>query len=207
MATDIDQIVRNLTDFYDFAGKTVIAVGAGGGQLAEYGRQAHRVIAVDTDAAALERLATRARERGLADRFVLVHDDLLKVRPSGDVVLFEFCLHEMPEPRRALDHAVLLARDVLVIDHAPGSRWEWYAAEDDGVEAAWAAVARAPVRLQRDVEAFQHFTDFTQLEARLSEQGPTSAARIASFRGQQPIAIRMPYRIARLDGQAMMSAT
>jgi len=199
VATDIEQIVRNLTDFYDFAGKTVIAVGAGGGQLAEYGRQARLVIGIDKDAAAIERLATRVSERGLAGRFALVHDDLLAVRTSGDVVLFEFCLHEMPEPARALDHAALLARDVLVIDHAPGSQGEWYAAEEHGVEAAWAAVGQTAVRRRRDVEAFQRFNDFAELGARLAQQGPTSEARILSFRGQQPIAIPMPYRLALLD--------
>ena len=199
MATDLELIVRNLTDFYDFVDKTVIAVGAGGGPLAEYGRRARRVIAVDHDASAMERLSVRVRERRLADKFTLVHGDLLTVRPTGDVVLFEFCLHEMPDPLRALDHARLLARDVLVIDHAPGSPWEWYAAEEAGIEAGWAAVARGPVRLQRDVEAFQHFNDFAELETRLARQGATSKARIAAFRGQQPIFIAMPYRLALLD--------
>ncbi len=114
------------------------------------------MIAVDQDPGALERLRARLLELGLGDSFDLVHGNLLTVRTSGDVVLFEFCLHEMPDPARAL------------------------------------------VRSQRDAEAFQRFDDFAQLEARLAQQGATSLARIASLRGERPITIPMPYRLALL---------
>jgi hypothetical protein len=36
MATDIARILKNLTAFYSFAGKSVIHVGAGAGQLIGY---------------------------------------------------------------------------------------------------------------------------------------------------------------------------
>jgi predicted RNA methylase len=90
VATDARQIVANLTAFYDFTGKAVIAVGAGGGQLAEYARTTRRVVAVDRDRAAIERLAARARECGLAERFIFVPRDFFEVRTPGDMVLFEF---------------------------------------------------------------------------------------------------------------------
>jgi precorrin-6B methylase 2 len=73
VATDLAEIVRNLTQFYDFKDRSVVAVGAGGGQLVEYARQAHRVIAVDQDEAALERLVSRLRDCGLAEMFTVVH--------------------------------------------------------------------------------------------------------------------------------------
>lgn len=198
MAADLAEIVRNLTAFYGFAGRTVVAVGAGGGQLIEYARQARRVIAVDPDGDAVERLATRVRERGLADRFTIIQDDLLAVRPRGEVVLFEFCLHQMADPERSLEHARELAPDALVIDHAPGSQWSWSAAEDEQVDAAWEAVARRPTRREFDVEAFQRFPDYAGLEARMSGQGPESRERIGCYRGQEAIAIPMPYRLALL---------
>lgn len=198
MATDLDQIVRNLTGFYDFTGKTVVAVGAGGGQLVEYARAAGAVNAVDPDGAALERLATRLTEGGLADKFSVVQGDLLAVRPQGDVVLFEFCLHEIPDPSLALGHAAQLAPDVLVIDHAPGSPWMWCAAEEGGVEAGWAAVARRAIRRQLDIEAFQRFHAYTELAAKIARQGPTSLERIGSYRSQKTISISMPYRLALL---------
>jgi SAM-dependent methyltransferase len=198
VATELAQIVGNLVAFYGFAGRTVVVVGAGGGQLVEYARDTRGVIAVDPDGAGLERLVARAAERGLADKFTFVRGGLLSVKPRGDVVLFEFCLHELPHPARALDHAQQLAPDVLVIDHSPGSPWEWYAAEEDGVEAAWAAVARKPTRRRLDVEACQRFQDYAELEARLALQGPRSHERIGRFRGQRDIAIPMPYRLALL---------
>jgi hypothetical protein len=198
VATDIGQIVLNLSAFYEFAGKTVVAVGAGGGQLVEYARPARQVIAIDRDRAALERLAARLHEFGLTDKFSLVASDLLDARPRGDVVLFEFCLHEMADPKRALAHARELAPDVLVIDHAPGSLWEWYAAEDGQVEAGWKAVERAKVRRQQSVEPWQLFPDYAALEARLALQGPVSLERIGRHRGESAIAIPMPYRLALL---------
>jgi SAM-dependent methyltransferase len=198
VATDLEQIVRNLVTFYDFARKSVVSVGAGGGQLVEYARQAQRVIAVDHDGAAVERLVKRIGEHGLAEKFTILPGDLLTVRPSGDVVLFEFCLHEMPDPERALAHAGQLAPDVLVIDHAPGSRWSWCAAEDGHVEAGWNAVAPRPIRRSLDIEAFQRFRDYRELEAKMAAQGPTSLERIAPYRSQEAISIPMPYRLALL---------
>jgi SAM-dependent methyltransferase len=196
VATDIGEIVSELVRFYDFTGKTVIEVGAGGGQLIEYARPARRVIAVDRDAAALARLEMLVADRGWTDRFTLVAADFAGLQSRGDVVLFEFCLHEMPAPDAMLAQALDLAPEVLVIDHAPGSPWSWYAGEDGGVEGAWAAVERRGVHRRRDVEAWQQFRDFDELAGKLVSQVPECQTRIASFRGQRDIAIPMPYRIA-----------
>ncbi len=197
MATDIGQIVTNILAFYDLADKTAVVVGAGDGQLIEYTRPSRHVIAVDQDEAAVGRLAARASETGLAEHFTFVTSDFLDVGPRGDVVFFEFCLHLMTDPERALAHAAELAAEVVVVGHAPGSRWSWYAAEDLGVEAAWRA-AEGRIRRRRDVEAFQHFGDYAELEARLANQGSESLARISPLRGQTAIAIPMPYRLALL---------
>jgi hypothetical protein len=198
VATDTRQIVANLVAFYDLADKTVVAVGAGGGQLVEYARGTRRVVAVDKDGAAIDRLAARARACGLAERFVLVPRDFFEVRASGDVVLFEFCLHQMADPARAIRRAQELAEDVLVLDHAPVSRWSWCAAEEDRMETAWKAVESRSVRRRLDVEAAQRFCDYAELEARLAGQGPVSLERIGAYRGHAPICIPMPYRLALL---------
>jgi predicted RNA methylase len=195
-STDVRQIVADLRAFYDFSGRTVVAVGAGGGQLVEYARPARQVIAVDRDPAALGRLLLRLRECGMADKFTLVAKDLLDVHARADVVLFEFCLHETAEPGRALAHARALAPDVVVIDHAPGSRWSWYAAEDRGVEACWRAVERAVIRTETTAEAYQRFSHHAALRAKLAAQGPASRERIADLRGRRAITIPMPYRLA-----------
>jgi ubiquinone/menaquinone biosynthesis C-methylase UbiE len=194
--TDTAEIVRNLAAFYDFDGKRVVAVGAGGGQLIEYARPAHHVVAVDKDAAAITRLSERVAALGMAYRFTFVTADFMTVPTRGDVVLFEFCLHQMEEPERALDRARSVAPEVLVIDHAPFSRWEWYAAEEAKVAAGWkAALCRAPQRRQ-SVEALQYFENFSELEARLALQGSVSRERIEALRGQTSIRIDMPYWIA-----------
>ena len=196
MTTDTRKIAIDLAAFYDFGGRTVIDVGAGGGQLIDYAAGARKVIAVDNDAAALARLADRVRERGLDDVFALVNQDFLDVTTTADVVLFEFCLHLMTAPERALAHARGLASDVVVIGHAPGSPWSWSAAEEGGVEAAWKAVERAGIRRQRDVTALQHFSDYAELETKLAGSGPDSLLRIQARRGQADITIPMPYRLA-----------
>jgi len=46
MATDDKKLIAELLSFYDFTAETVIAVGAGGGQLLEYGRAAGQVLAL-----------------------------------------------------------------------------------------------------------------------------------------------------------------
>jgi len=194
--TDTAEIVRNLAAFYEFSGKSVVAVGAGGGQLIEYAQPAQHVIAVDKDRAAIARLSERVVVLGMAERFTFVTADFLSVAPRGDVVLFEFCLHQMDDPERALDHASSLAPEVLVIDHAPPSRWEWYAAEEARVEEGWKTALRRTAKRRQSVEALQRFENFSELEARLALQGPVSRERIETLRGQTSIRIPMPYWIA-----------
>jgi SAM-dependent methyltransferase len=196
VVTDTRQIASTLAGFYDFSGRTVVDVGAGGGQLVEYARGARAVIAVDRDGAALVQLRVRLHESGLAERFTLVEQDVLEVTATGDVVLFEFCLHQIADPARALAHARTLAPDVVVIDHAPGSPWSWLAAEGEQVDRAWQAVEKGPVRRRRLVLGSQHFAGHAELRARLSAQGPESALRARAYRGRSPIAIAMPYQLA-----------
>jgi SAM-dependent methyltransferase len=201
MATDVGEIVGSLVQFYDWTDRSVVEVGAGGGQLIEFARAARRVVAVDKHTAGVARLRARVREVGLEDRFTVLTDDFLAVRPAGDVVLLEFCLHQMPDPARALQHALSIAADVVVIDHAPGSRWSWYAGEDELVEAAWAAVAAVGVRRRAAASGRQRFRDFDELAARLAAQGPTSRARIEELRGRADIEVPMPYELALVAGR------
>lgn len=198
MATDVGLVVRNLLEFYPFAGKTVVSVGAGGGQLVEYGREALRVVAVDVDAGALGRLSDVLAARGLADRFELVHSDLLGLAARGDVVLFEFSLHEMPDPSSALRHARSLAPDVVVLDHAPGSEWARHVAEEDKVLRSAEAMRRLGVRAERLFLGEQRFADHAELLAKVSGQGPLAVERAERFRGAPGIVIPFGYGVALL---------
>ncbi len=198
MATDYGRIIRNLLGFFDFSGRIVIAVGAGGGQLTEYGRPAAKVIAVDQDPAALDMLRRRLAPAGLADKFALVHSTFLDFREKGDVVLFEFCLHEMPDPSAAMAHARTLAPAVVVMDHWPGSEWAFIVAEEDKAAAVWAAVAASLPEKTASFEASQVFGGFEELWQKVHGQGEKSLARIERFRGLSDISIPMSYGFALL---------
>jgi hypothetical protein len=200
VATDLPAIVRNLGAFYPFDGRTVVAVGAGGGRLIGYARGARHLVAVDPDRAAMHRLASAAKPLGLGERLTLLDEDWLDARATGDVVLFEFCLHAMRDPGLALDRAREAAPDVVVLDHAPGSPWEWLAAEDGAVDAAWAAAEARGIARSVEVLALQRFEDFDKLEARLKGQGAECHRRLVPWRGRGPIEIEMPYRIAQVGG-------
>lgn len=193
MATDVGLVVRNLLASYTFAGKTVVSVGAGGGQLVEYGRAARRVVAVDGDGEALRRLSGVLATKGLSERFELVCSDVLHVSERGDVVLFEFSLHEMPDPDRALAHARSLAPDVVVLDHAPGSDWAWHVVEEEKVRRSAEAMRRFGVRSERFFLGEQRFADHAELLAKVAVQGPLAVERAERFRGETGIVIPFGY--------------
>jgi hypothetical protein len=198
MATDIDAVLANLLGFYRFDDKTMLAVGAGGGQLAGYGRVARQVIAVDSDGAALAALAERTRLLGIEDRFVLVERDFMAVTESADVVLFEFSLHEIADPGAALAHAVTLAPDVVVIDHAPGSAWAHDVDETEKVAASWEAIEAYEVRRVERFDAVQRFASYQELFDKVKGQGEEAIRRIERWRGCADITIPMAYQTALL---------
>ena len=198
MATDMAAVLANLLEFYRFDDTIMIAVGAGGGQLAGYGRVAGQVIAVDTDSAALAALAERTRLLGIEDRFVLVEKDFMTVTESADVVLFEFCLHEIADPNAALAHAATLAPDVVVIDHAPGSAWAHDVDETEKVAASWEAIEKQGVRRVGRFDAVQRFASYQELFDKVKGQGAEAIRRIDRWRESADITIPMAYRLALL---------
>jgi SAM-dependent methyltransferase len=198
MAADIALILKNLLGFYDYSGRHILAVGAGGGQFAAYGREARLVTAVERDPAAMDALRAAVSRLGLAERFAYWSGDFAACPVEADVVLFEFCLHEMDDPAAALARALELAPDVIVLDHAPGSPWSYYAAEDDKVDRSWKALSGFPTARRADFACEQRFADFGELEAKLRPQGRESLRRIEPFRGRTGIMIPMAYAAALL---------
>lgn len=200
MAADYRKMVADLLAFFDFTGRTVLSVGAGGGQLIEYGRPARRVLALDCDAPALDRLRENLKTAGLEDKFEPVLGDFFAVELKADVVLFEFSLHEMADPVAALERARRLAPAVVVFDHGPGSLWSYMTAEEHKVVAAWAAVCRFPVKKARIYEGIQAFPGYEELFQKVKGQGETSLARIEPYRGQTGIRIPFTYGLALIEG-------
>lgn len=200
LAADYKKMIADLLEFYELKAKTVLAVGAGGGQLVEYGRTARKVLALDSDPQAIEKLRASLTAAGLADRFEPVLGDFFGTSLAADVVLFEFCLHEMPDPGAAVEHARALAPDVVVFDHSPGSEWSYVAAEELKVAASWAALSRFPVKKARTYETVQVFASYDQLYEKVKGQGATSLARIETYKGRADIRIPMPYGLALIEG-------
>ncbi len=198
MATDIAAILRNTESFHPLQGMRVLHVGAGGGQFIGYAARAHSVIAVDPDPEAVDRLKAAVRDAHLEDRFHVLRADLLAVTDRADIVLVEFCLHEIADPPGALAHARGLAPETLVVDHAPGSRWSWYCGEEDKVAGSWAAVDAARPVVGARFLGEQRFHDFAELEAKIGTLGEPTTGRIAEFRDRTDIVISMPYRMALL---------
>jgi len=203
MATDMELILQRLLAFYDFSGKDVLVVGAGGGQLAGYARSMRKVLAIDRDLAAMKQLQEAAVRLKLQDRFEYWIGDFADCDRHGDVVLFEFCLHEMDAPSAAVAKAATLAPEVVVIDHAPGSPWVYYTAEDDKVDRSWRALGRLQVVRQSSCTTEQHFANYGELHTKVMSQGEVSIRRIERFREQTNINIPMTYALALIRGMAI----
>jgi hypothetical protein len=199
MATDIAAILEDIGSCYDFTGRSVIHVGAGGGQFIGYAERARSVLGVDPDPAAVERLKVAVRERGLADRFRVLQGDILTATGHADVVFFEFCLHEIVDPLTALRRARTMAPEVLVADAAPGSPWAEYLCESEKVLRGWAAVERFPRTLDRAFPGEQRFRDHAELLAKVQVLGDCVIRRIRDFEGRRDFTIDMPYRVALLS--------
>ncbi len=200
MAADIHAIIRDLESFYDFTGKSVIHVGAGGGQLVAYAHRARSVTAVDPDPAAVDRLEAALRAAGLADRFQVVNGRFEAVTAPADIVFFEFCLHEIDDPAAALAHARTLAPDIVVIDHVPDSPWVWLMDEEGKLTRSWGAVGRAPVNREASFEGLQRFNVFQELHTKLQSLGEPTLTRIQKYQDCRDFTIGMDYQIALIHG-------
>ena len=114
---------------------------------------------------------------------------------KGDGVLFEFCLHEMSDPKAAVEHAQTMTSDIIIIDHWPGSEWTYYTAEDDKVARTWVSLAPYSFKIKQKYDAVHFFRDYDELHQRVKGQGDLSLARIEKFRSQKNISIPMSYGI------------
>lgn len=197
MPVDYVELSRQLARFYDFSGKIVLYAGAGGRQLLDLGAPAKRIIAIERDAEALGQLESSISARGIQESVGVVGSSFEDVVESGDVVYFEFCLHEMDDPFAALVHARSLAPEIVIFDHLPGSPWSFYANEDEDVRRAGEAVERFAIHRHETFETQQRFATYAELHEKLASQGPVALERIwRDFDGRTDIAIPMRYYLA-----------
>jgi len=193
MATDVNVIIANLLSFYNFNNQTIISVGAGGGQFIEYARSAKKVYAVDNDREALNRLNDNLIKTNLADKFTLIHDEFEQVNLTGDVVLFEFCLHEMEDAETSIKRALTMAPAIVISDHSPNSEWAFLVGEGQKVVNSWNAVERFNLKKHQVYDSFQYFTDYEDLYQKVKGQGDEVIKRISKFANQTCFEIPMSY--------------
>jgi hypothetical protein len=198
MAADYAQMARDLDHFYDFKDKVVVFVGAGSKQLLDLRQKPKRAIAIDQNEEALQQLRQEVEAQHLESVVEIVHSDYYDVTSRGDVVYFEFCLHEMKDPEKALTHAKSLAPDIVVFDHTPGSEWVYLGAEEDKVLSSTEAMERFGIRGREFFRTDQHFKDHAELLAKVSPQGPLAVERAARFMNVTGIAIPMDYGLTLL---------
>lgn len=195
MATDYAKLSQDLCRFYDFAGKVVLYIGAAGRQLLGPAARTRKLIAIDKDVNALRQLQEEVVARGLEESVEVVGASFEQVTVKGDAVYFEFCLHEMDDPAKALVHAKSLAPDIVVYDHSPGSEWIYYGAEEDKVRRSSAVMERFGIRRQARFQAEQRFWNHAELLAKVSPQGPLAIERARRFAGAADIVIPMRYEL------------
>jgi predicted RNA methylase len=193
MATDVKTIIENLLSFYSFESKTIISVGAGGGQFVEYARTAQKVYAVDNDKEALSRLNDSLIKANLSDKFTLVHAEFEQVNLTGDVVLFEFCLHEMKDADLAIKRALTMAPIVIISDHLPNSEWAFIVGEDRKIANSWNAIESFNLRKCQAYDTIQYFADYGELYEKVKGQGDEVVNRISKFIDQTCFEIPMLY--------------
>jgi predicted RNA methylase len=198
VAADYALMIRNLLEFYNFKDKTMICIGAGGGQFIGYTQLPKRIIAIDKEAVALEQLRHAVARNNCADKFELIQGDFLTVDlpVHGGVVLFEFCLHEMADAAVALTRAGKLADDVVVFDHGLKSQWAYHVVEEEKVRVSWQAVKRFKVSKHREYAAEQKFKDYDELLAKVAPQGEIAIQRIEKFKGKVHFTIPFTYELA-----------
>ncbi len=193
MVVDRNGLTANLTEFYDFRGKSVLYVGAGRGQLLPPNSGVRSVVAIDCDGKSLQVFRREAKSKwaGIPVRFVPRKFETVDAR--GDVVYFEFCMHLMEDPQYTLRRARSLAPDVVVMDHLPGSEWVYYWAGEDAVRRSTQTVESFGPRRSKKFTAEQRFEEWEALADRLSEEGEESRRRVLELKGAKDIRMRMDY--------------
>ena len=195
MATDYSKLTANLCSFYDFTDKVVLFVGAAGRQLLDPTARTRKLICIDKDAAAIRQLQSDIDTKGLQNSMQAIAADFADVNLSCGTLYFEFCLHEMDDPERALHHAKTLAPDIVVYDHSPRSEWIYYGAEEDKVARSAAVMQRFGICRHQAFHAEQKFATFADLLAKVSPQGSLAIERVQCFTESTNIVIPMDYEL------------
>jgi SAM-dependent methyltransferase len=201
LVVDRNELTANLTKFYDFRSKSVLYIGCGLGQLLPPESGVASVVAIDRDAKALKafRDIEKTTWAGIPIKFVPRKFETVKLR--SDVAYFEFCMHQMDDPRFTLELARSLAKDIVILDHLPGSKWVYYWAGEEAVLRSKKAIESFGVTRKKILVTEQRFEDWRALAKRLDRAGKESERRILELKGARDIRMRMDYGLFLLAGQ------
>jgi len=195
---DLNYITNSILSFYDFKGKDIVHVGAGGGQLIAYSHIAREIRAIDRNTQAVEVLEERIRAEGLEHKVFAIECDFMDYKAKADVVFFEFCLHEMEDPIAALKHAKEMYAHVVILDHAADSKWSWYALEEKKLAKSWKAIDKFEVFKKEEFTVYQEYDTYDDLALKLSVLGDQSLKRIKELEGCKSISIPMPFTLIQI---------
>jgi ubiquinone/menaquinone biosynthesis C-methylase UbiE len=198
MATDVKKIINNLLNFYNFDDQIILSIGAGGGQFIEYGQNSQHIFAIDNDNKALIKLKKAVQTRQLEDKYTLLNLDFFEVWNKADVVFFEFCLHEIKDPKAAINHALILAPNILIIDHWPGSEWSYIVDEKEKTEKSWKVIKTFEIKKVKHYTSSQFFNDYEELYSKVKSQGARTIKRINQYRDKKKFTISMSYGLVLL---------
>ncbi len=193
MVVSRGELTANLTRFYDFKGKSVLYVGCGLGQLLPPESSVESVTAIDRDPKALKAFRDVAKTKWAGVPIKFVPRKFETVRLRGDVVYFEFCMHMMDDPLYTLERARALAKDIVIMDHLPGSEWVYYWAGEKDVLKSTKTIESFGVRRKKALVAEQRFEDWKTLAKRLTGLGNESRRRVLELKGARDIRMRMDY--------------
>jgi len=199
LAVNYQELSANLCRFYDFTDKVVLYVGAGGRQLLDPSTRTKKLVAIDQDLQSLMKLRQTVVSQGLENSVEIIPSRFEAVQACGDVVYFEFSLHEMDDPEKALAHAATLAPEIVVFDHLPRSEWVFCAAEEDKVSRSTKAMESFGIRHRETFQTEQRFQHYEELLAKISSQGGVASQRAQRFAGVTHIVIPLDYQLALLS--------
>ncbi len=198
MAADYARMSDELTHFYDFRDKVVLYIGAAGRQLLDPATTVERLIAIDKNVEDLRELKRKIEDTGLQDHVEVVGADFVDVRVKGDVVYFEFCLHEMDSAEQTLRHAKSLAPDIVVFDHSANSEWTYYGAEEEKVRASSETMERFGIRRREKFQGEQRFANYGELFEKIKSQGAVALERARPWVDARDFVIPMSYELVLL---------
>jgi SAM-dependent methyltransferase len=195
MVVDRSVLTANLLRFYDFKGKSILYTGCGLGQLLTPESGVSSVVGIDRDTKALKAFRDVEKTTWAEIPIKFFPHRFETVKDHADVAYFEFCMHMMDDPKFTLELARKLTKDIVIIDHLPGSKWVYYWNGEEDVRRSTQTIESFGVRRRKTLVANQHFEDGKALAKRLDRVDGEAKRRILELRGANDIHMRMDYAL------------